>query len=158
MARILLAALIPLLASGPALALSCLRPTVADSYAAADASDAAYLLVLGRIDLLPGQTPRSFDGRRGGEDYTLQAYLTGTQGGTDGFRRAVAFPLTLEIGCAGPWCGSVPDGKVLMFVERRGGEHVLELGACPQFALSATPEIVARASQCLADGPCAPLQ
>lgn len=156
MIRLCLAALVVLFVAGPALALSCLRPSIANTYAGAAASDATYRLVLGKIDLLPGQTPRAFNGQSVGEPYTLTARLTGKQGGADGFRRPVAFPVTLEVGCAGPWCGSFPRGEVLMFVEARGADHVLQLGACPHFALPATPETIVQARQCLAGGRCTP--
>lgn len=156
MIRLCLTTLVVLFITGPALALSCLRPSVATTFAGAAASDATYRLVLGKIDLLPGQIPRVFNGQTAGEPYTLKARFSGRQGGTDGFRRPVAFPVTLDIGCAGPWCGSVPRGEVLMFVEARGADHALELGACPHFALPATPETIAQARQCLAGGPCTP--
>lgn len=156
MIRLCLAAFVALWVAGPALALSCLHPSIANTYAGADAVDVSYRLILGKIDLLPGQTPRSVNGQSAGEPYTLNARVSGRQGGADGFRRPVAFPVTLEIGCAGPWCGSVPRGEVLMFVEARGADHVLALGACPHFALQATPETIAQARQCLAGGRCAP--
>ena len=65
--------------------------------------------------------------------------------------RPAAFDITVEVGCAGPWCGAVPQGDedLLFFVERRADANVVVEGPCPRWVLTATPDVVEGALSCL---------
>jgi hypothetical protein len=63
-------------------------------------------------------------------------------------------PVRVEVGCAGPWCGAVPDGPALMFLERRDDAHLLDAGPCPWFVFEVTDATVAAAIACLRGETC----
>lgn len=140
----------------PAQALSCLRPTVQASFAAADAAEADYVLAVGRLALFPGvRLPPPVEEGEAPVPYALRAVFEGHLATLDGFTDPARFDLMVEVDCEGPWCGAVPlgDEDLLLFVERRpvGGEvaNVLVEGPCPRWALTATPEVVEGAVACL---------
>lgn len=158
MTRLLLATLLGAALASPASALSCLRPSVAATFAQADAAEKEYVLAVGRISVLPEEaipTPGGDPNERQG--YTVRARFDGELASPTGFDEAASFPLTVEVECAGPWCGGVPLAeRMLVFVERRADENVLVEGPCPFWALQATPEVVAQAEACLRGEACTP--
>lgn len=155
---IILATLVSAALAGEAAALSCLRPTVQSSFRAADAAEARYVMAVGRLRLLPGETiPRTGEGdpnRRQG--YTVAARFDGKLADAGGFSTDASFPVTVRVECAAAWCGGVPLDRMLFFIERREGENLLVEGPCPRFALPATPETIAGAAACLAGEACDP--
>ncbi|MCK0168657.1 hypothetical protein MWU52_13945 [Jannaschia sp. S6380] len=158
MTRTILAVLLSTALASPAAALSCLRPSVQASYQAADAAEAQYVLSVGRLQLLPGETIPDTTGTdpNDRQGYTVRTRFDGKLADAGGFGTDAAFPVTVEVECAGAWCGGVPLDRVLLFLERRGEENVLVQGPCPRFALSATPEVVAGAAACLKGEDCTP--
>ncbi|WP_281826448.1 hypothetical protein [Jannaschia rubra] len=157
MRRLILAALISTAMAGQANALSCLRPSVQRSFATASESDAQYVLAVGRIRLLPGEkVPSTGSDPNARQGYSVKARFDGKLAAADGFTEDAAFPLTVQVECAGAWCGGVPLDRVLAFIERRGEENVLVESPCPAFALSARPETIAAAEACLSGGDCTP--
>ena len=157
MSRLILAALLSTALAGQANALSCLRPSVQSSFRTADASEAAYVLAIGRVQPLPGEEIAPADDtpndRKG---YSVRTRFDGRIADAAGFETEASFPLTVEVECAGPWCGGVPLDRNILFVERRGEEIVLVEGPCPLFALDATPEAEAAALSCLRGEACTP--
>ncbi len=149
------AALLSAALAGQAQALSCLRPSVQASFAEADSSEAQYVLAVGRVQLLPGETiPDVGDDPNDREGYSVRARFDGQLAAADGFTEDASFPLTVEVGCAGPWCGGVPLERVLVFIERRDDANVLVEGPCPMFVLDATPEVLEGALSCLRGEDC----
>ena len=155
--RILLAALLSTALAGQAAALSCARPSVADSFALAVDAESQYVIAVGRIGIPegtelpePGGTPEERTG------YAVDAVFQGELASTGGFDQPVQFPITVEIGCAGAWCGAFPREPVLAFIERRGDAFFLAEGPCPRFTLNATEEVVDAALSCVTGGPCEP--
>ena len=139
----------------PAAALSCLAPSVATSFAAANAAEAEYVMAVGRFALLPGEAvPEQPDDPNARQGYSVQTRFQGRTATNAGFTEEVTGDVTVEVGCAGPWCGAVPLGRVLVFLERRGDALVLTEGPCPRFALDATAAREDEAIAC-ATGGCA---
>ncbi len=157
MSRILLAAFLSAAVAGQAHALSCLRPTVAATFAEASASEATYVLAVGRVSLMPGETvPSTGDDPNDRRGYEVAARFDGQLASPTGFDADAAFPLTVRVECAGAWCGGVPVAqRMLVFVERGEDVNVLVEGPCPFWTFAATPEIVAQARACLAGEVCA---
>ena len=157
MPRLILVALAATALAQPASALSCLRPSVEASFAEASASEASYVLALGRVTLRPGEAiPGTGDDPNDRQGYAVQARFDGMLASPTGFDEAASFPLTVRVDCAGPWCGGVPQAeRLLLFVERRDGENLLVEGPCPFWALDASPEVVARAEACIRGEACA---
>lgn len=155
MKRAALATILALGTAGQAAALSCMPVSVTGSFQAASASEAQYVMAVGRIQLLPGQTlPGTGDDPNDRQGYSVEARFNGRLAGAGGFEEEVAFPLTVQVECAGAWCGGVPVNRTLAFIERRAGKNVLVSEPCARFAIDATPERVEQAEICLAGGPC----
>lgn len=151
----LLATLLSTGLSGEALALSCLAPSAAGSFKAASEAEAQYVVAVGRVQLLPGETvPVPTGDPNDKQGYSVKARFDGKLAGADGFEEDATFPVTVEVQCSGPWCGAVPLDRVLAFIERRDGENVIVETACPVFSLKATPAVVDQAEACLSGGPC----
>ncbi|SDY34747.1 hypothetical protein SAMN05444004_101202 [Jannaschia faecimaris] len=156
MKRAILASFLSTCIAGQAAALSCTPASVAASFQAASAAEEEYVLAVGRVQVLPGQTlpePADPNNRPG---YSVEAQFSGRLAAEDGFTQDAVFPVTVQVDCSGPWCGGVPIGRVLAFIERRESENVLVSSPCPVFMLTATPEFLAQAETCLAGGPCEP--
>lgn len=133
------AVMLALAASGPAQALSCVRPDVAQTYDSAASSDAVYSVLYGVLEFdqnaLPPSMNSSFTPQ---EPAPIAAQFRGAflHGGAfvDGFGAA----LDLHVGCEGPWCGSLNAGaEYILFVEHGNGALQLEVGACPFWAFEA---------------------
>lgn len=156
MTRLALAALLAATIAQPASALSCLRPSVQASFAQASAAEAQYVLAVGRVSLLPGETiPTTGDDPNDRQGYTVRARFDGHLASATGFDENASFPLSVQVDCAGAWCGGVPVAeRLLLFVERREGQNVLVEGPCPFWALQASPEVVAQAEACLRGEAC----
>lgn len=120
--------------SGPALALSCLVPSVERSYAEADAAAERYLVVEGRLTLNARQLPKSGSGtgtRKPPEMTRISSNILGKSMSSAGFVVPFDQDVVLEVACFGPWCGSVRNGdQVLAFVRRDGGEYLLSITPC----------------------------
>ncbi|MEL6585190.1 MAG: hypothetical protein AAFY65_09935 [Pseudomonadota bacterium] len=142
---------------GQAQALSCLAPSVQTSFTAASDAEESYVMAVGRLTPLPGETPPEQpadpNDRKG---YTLQTQFDGNLATLDGFTDASRFFVTVEVVCAGPWCGAVPSDEMLFFIERRGDQNVLVEGPCPQYALPATEQVVDGAMSCVTGRGCTP--
>jgi len=151
MTRLLFAAaLMSTAIAGEASALSCIAPTVQGSFKQANESEAQYVMAVGRIQLLPGETvPSTGDDPNNRQGYSVKTRFDGKLASATGFDQDASFPLTVEVGCIGAWCGGVPLDRMLVFVERRDSENVLVEGPCPLFALKATPAVITDAEACL---------
>ena len=127
--------------AGQAMALSCLRPDVARTYAEAAEAEAAYVVVHGELDFEPGDMPPAEGTEPAPKSRELRATLHGkglTQGGFDTpFTR----PITLEAQCLGPWCAQAEPGvEVLAFVETAGDGYRLTITPCGGMAFQEPSE------------------
>ena len=139
-------------------ALSCLRPSVADSYAMADHSDARFVVVLGRLEPMAGVTiPEPGGDLNAREGYSVEVAFTGRMGTRDGFGATRTMPVTVKVECVGAWCGGVPTEEAIMFLERAEDDRLLLVeSACPRWVLPATAENIDAVEACLSGGACAP--
>lgn len=155
MTRLILASFLSTVIAGQASALSCLPADVARTFAKANEAEAQYVIAVGTIRLLPGEAiPEQTGDPNEKEGYSVKASFAGRLAALDGFTQEANFPLTVDVSCAGPWCGGVPVNRVLAFIERRDGENVLVEGPCPQFAIPATDANTATALSCLRGEDC----
>ncbi len=127
-----LACAIALTAPVPALALSCLAPSVERSYAQYDAAPEQYLIVHGRLTLDAADLPEGMTQDPPPERLVpVPARLKGTSMTATGFERPYDQAVTLEVSCLGPWCGSVGNGQdVLAFVRKDVDGYAIDVGPC----------------------------
>ena len=150
-----------MLASGPALALSCMRPDVATSYRdAADSAD-SYLVVLGRLthdEPASAETMRNPD-RVDDPPQTFEARIAGHFLNGESFGGDIAVPVTVTVGCVSVWCAPVPpaEAEVLAFVRHDAEGYYLDVGPCGgRYFTDPTQEQIDRVLACHAGGDCAP--
>ena len=154
-----LVVLFTVLLSGPALALSCLAPSVERSYAQSDAATEHYLVVEGRLTLNARQLPKSGSGTgaRNPPPMTIvPSKILGKSMSTAGFVVPFDQDVALEVACFGPWCGTVRNGdQVLAFVRRDGGEYALSITPCGGDAfVNPTPGQLKAVLECHRGGDC----
>ncbi|MEM7488821.1 MAG: hypothetical protein AAF390_06815 [Pseudomonadota bacterium] len=154
MTRTSIAAILSLAMTGQAAALSCVAPTVASSFSAADAADSAYALAVGEVTLLDGEAiPEQTGDPNDKQGYAVEAQFAGHMASLEGFDQPATFPVRVQVDCVSAWCGAPPEGEVLVFLERQDDAIVLVEGACPRFSFPATEEVKAAATACL-NGDC----
>lgn len=119
------------LAAGPAQALSCLAPDVARSFEEANNAEVRYMVLHGTLDRGTPTLPEQDLTNPDPVVQRLPARVRGMALTPEGFSAAVQAQITLELGCTGPWCASLPEnGDVLAFIELTNNGPMLRLSAC----------------------------
>ena len=120
------------LVAGQAQALSCLAPDPVTSFNRANDSDLPYIALLGRITVT-GPVPAEITA-----PLTLPARLTGAGLTEEGFTAEFAEEITLNLTCAGPFCGFLPGAEpVLVYARVDEGAPVVDLAPCGEWVFPA---------------------
>ena len=149
-----------LLACGPALALSCLRPDVARTYTRAAEAEKSYVVVLGEVRFDEALLPETDGTQHDRRNVTIPARLEGVSLSKAGFTTPFARNITLEVACFGPWCGGAQSGaQYLAFLEKRGGRYVMIADPCGSWAFAKpTKAQVQQVERCMRGLDCAPVK
>lgn len=151
-----LAVLMPL----PALALSCMPFGVTDAYLEADTSADAYVPVLGTLAFDPAAVPQvDWDKQSEVPQHTdIPSVFEGNALTQRGIDIPMRVDVTLEVGCAGPWCPSPKPGPVLAFLRKtEDAGYAVSIGACDGFLFGQpAPEQIGAVKDCLAGLSCRP--
>ena len=139
-----------------AVALSCARPDVAQTFLKADEANDIYVVLLGTVDYDTARLPAR-DGRPA-EAIDLPARLQARAITRTGFSAWIDRDITLAVDCISAWCGAVPKGRqMLMFLRKTDGSFTLDAGPCPQFFFPDPKGTdIAKVRECLSGGPCKP--
>ncbi|WP_224816820.1 hypothetical protein [Hasllibacter sp. MH4015] len=128
---------IMVIAAGPAFALSCVRPSVEQSYRNADASPHDHSIAVGQLHLLAAPGPVT-EGRPRGQGfqvptgYTVPARFDGEFFDGNGFTLSRDVSVTVNVTCVSMWCGAAQDVDYgLFFFRIQNGNYVLDANACP---------------------------
>ena len=123
-----LALMVPL----PALALSCMQPSVTRSYVQFAAAEEAYIVVHGRLTLDETALPKGMTQSPPPPELTpVAGHLRGSALTKQGFVHPFDRDVVLEVACLGPWCGSAASGtSVLAFIRKDAEGYALEVGPC----------------------------
>lgn len=136
--------------AGEVQALSCARPDVVRSFAAADAAPEITYVLKGRLRfdeaLLPQgvvNAPRA--------PAAIPATFAGVALGQDGFTIPYERAVILQPACAGPWCGSAQAGaEAIMFATVRGDDLVITASPCGgKIFYSPTNQMVRQLTACM---------
>ncbi|NNE51483.1 MAG: hypothetical protein HKN30_03675 [Sulfitobacter sp.] len=152
---ILLLALAPV----PALALSCLKPSVERSFNQYDEAAESYLIVHGRLTLDEGLLPKTAFGQGSPPKMTMiPGRLVGKSLSKAGFELPFERDVTLEVACFGPWCGSLENGAdVLAFVRKDQAGYAIDINPCGGAVFSAPHrKLLKSVERCMRGGPCEP--
>ncbi|WP_375261727.1 hypothetical protein [Palleronia sp.] len=124
-------ALLSLVAAQPALALSCLAPSVARSTVEAVSAEETFRIAVGSFFYDEVELPADGTSIEPTET-SIPAVFDGHALTREGFTTEVSSEVVLQVECIGPSCGSVPaDTEALAFFREVGGELVLDVNACP---------------------------
>ncbi len=145
--------IIAALTGAQAQALSCAAPDPVRAFQAAMAAPETYVVVSGTLAL--GTQEPVPDGPKD-RARAVPVRFSGMVLTRDGFTQALQTPMTVQITCAGPWCGSMPDqtGRIY-FAEVADGAYTLWLGPCGG-SFTPTPQIEALLTSCIRGGACVP--
>lgn len=125
-------------ASHSALALSCMAPDLGKAMETAKESDLTYYIFVGEF-VTPDYPKQEVDIT---QDYfkpkspiLARSWFEGVSLSSQSLTDVplVSFPVDLEVGCAGPWCGAPPvQGQThITFVEARSGASpILRISPC----------------------------
>ncbi|WP_299564858.1 hypothetical protein [uncultured Sulfitobacter sp.] len=152
-------ALIALCLPFQARALSCLPHAIEATFQEAEASEAAFVIVQGRLDFDAGALPQTDLANQNATPpmTSIDAELLGMALGASGFDVPYDQPVTLVVACYGPWCASAQEGgDVLAFVERRpGARDVVTVTPCGGYLFATpTPAMIDAVRQCFNGGAC----
>ncbi|QFT91643.1 hypothetical protein FIU86_02235 [Roseovarius sp. THAF9] len=148
------------LAAGPVLALSCLRPDVARTYSQASEAEQAYVVVTGELRFDEARLPKNDGTNKDRRNVTIPARLEGRSLSRAGFTTPFARDITLEVRCFGPWCGGARSGvEYLVFLEKHGRNLVMVADPCGSWAfLEPSPAQVKQVETCIGGLECVPLK
>lgn len=150
--------LLAMLAPMPALALSCVSPSVERTFHEVVAAPELYVIVHGRLMLDTGKLPRAGTTNSNPPKMTkVEARIKGRSLSEAGFATPFDRTLTLEVGCVGPWCGSVANEEyVLAFVRKGADGYSLSVSPCGGHVFGAPKKaMLKKVKQCYNGGACA---
>lgn len=151
-----LAFLLCLFAPMPAMALSCMRPSVEASFAEAVAAKESYLVVKGTITFDERKLPKpNMRTQTAPKRTVIKARFNGHSLNTAGFATLFEKPVDYVVRCAVIWCGGGQSGEeIVAFIERTATGYALEMGPCGGRAFPATRDNVSDAIACIQSGAC----
>ena len=144
--------------AGQAQSLSCMRPEpIATFQQLADAPE-SYFVLYERLSFDDGKLPTgvSLDQTRKADP--IPARFEGKALSSGGFTIDYAHEAVLEIGCAGPWCGSAKSGvDALFFVVASGPPVTILAEPCGgRIFEEPTQEVIDMLTTCMQGGVCSP--
>ncbi len=152
MKRILVA--IAVLAGTQAQALQCLRPDPVRSFQAAMAAAETYVVLRGTVAEAEILIPPAKDET---QPYPVPVWFIGHILTVDGFTQALETPMTVQINCTGPWCGSMlPEVEVIAFAKVVAGTYVIDAGPCETWVFQPTPLVEDVLTSCIRGAACVP--
>lgn len=143
-------------AAQPALALTCLRPSVERAFLEARDATEAYVPVVGRFTGFP---ERPDDQTIDGPDRNVPAQFTGHTITGTGLGQPVDIPVALVETCLGSWCPAfAPDEQVVTFLRREGDGYELRVDACHGNYFPADADTLGAMQACLREMDCTPAE
>ena len=113
------------------IALSCLRPDVADSFERAAQAEAAYVIMLGTFSFgaVPPSRTENINIPR---EVSVRSEFKGEYLTSNGFQSAPPLAVDIAFDCVASWCGQMAsDGaQVLAFVLQTDAGYTLNVGPC----------------------------
>lgn len=143
------------LLAGPATALSCQAPNAVAAYNFVAEAEESFVILRGEFDFDPKKVP---DVNGPAVPVSLATAFKGKLLTGDGFTDEVEVPVTLTLGCIGPWCARVsPKTDYMAFVLQTDDRLIFRVEPCYQFAFAnPSDEAIAQIEQCAAGGDCTP--
>lgn len=121
-----------------AFALSCMRPSVENSFKFANERAENFVIAHGNLKRIgPNSTKvkKRRDPNQRGTPYHFKAEFRGKLAGPKGFGQKRRLPVTIQVKCSGPWCGGDSLSKNGLYFLRKdsSNSYVLEAQACASY-------------------------
>lgn len=142
--------------AGPVQALSCLPTDPAATFVAMTAESEGFILLQGSLDFDSSALPAFIETDPTPAPAPIAATFTGTELTAAGPGEVTIIPATLQISCAGPWCGSASSGQeAVIFATGDSDAITIYAGPCGgQVFYDPTPAMIATLTTCLQGGTC----
>ncbi|WP_019955953.1 hypothetical protein [Yoonia vestfoldensis] len=142
--------------AGQAQALSCMRTDAISTFEDLAAAPEAYFVLHGVLTFDESGLPPFVQQDPVSDPAPLQAQFTGKGLTAQGFSKDYTGPVTLQITCAGPWCGRVQSGQdAIVFVPADDPALTVTAGPCGgRLFYDPTPETLAMLTACMQGGVC----
>ena len=134
-------------------ALSCVRPDPVVAFLAAMAAPETYVVLRGTFAEAEIYNPPPVVKA---QPYAVPVWFIGQTLGRDGFSTPLETPLTVQITCAGPWCGSSPASPLIAFARVEDGAYTVEANACGTWIFAPDHLTEALLVSCLRGDACVP--
>jgi hypothetical protein len=142
------------LAGSQAQALSCLAPDPVRAFQYAMAAPETYVVLRGTLAEAEIYNPPPADKA---EAYAVPVWFSGMALTLDGFTQPLDSPMTVQITCAGPWCGSMPpDAGMIIFAQLADGAYTIEAGPCDGAFFEPDPAVERLLTSCIRGEACVP--
>ncbi|WP_322892002.1 MULTISPECIES: hypothetical protein [unclassified Yoonia] len=140
----------------PVQALSCLPTDAVTTFSAMTAESEGFILLHGTLDFDTSTLPAFIETEPTPAPAPIDATFTGTELITTGESAVMTIPATLQITCAGPWCGTASSGQEAVIFAAGDTDAIdVFVGPCGgQVFYDPTPEMIAALTTCLQDGAC----
>lgn len=144
--------------SAQAHALSCMRADPIETFKRVAAAPEDYFVLYGELTFDEGLLPTGTSSNSVRLPDPIPAYFDGQGLTRDGFTSSYASPVSLEIGCSGPWCGSARSGgDALYFVEAKDPPVTMVAGACGGMIFpDPSQAVLDMLTSCMQGGACSP--
>ena len=135
-------------------ALRCLHPDPARSFQAAMAAPETYVVLRGTVAEAETWIPPAKDAAT---SYPVPVWFIGHILTVDGFTQSLETPMTVQVNCAGPWCGSMlPEAEVIALAQVVDGANIIEAGPCETWVFQSGPLIEEFLTSCIRGDACVP--
>ncbi|WP_338549303.1 hypothetical protein [Roseovarius phycicola] len=157
--RVVLAVL-AMFVAGPALALSCIRPDVANTYKRAAEAEEIYVVIHGTLTFDQTLAPDNDLTNQNRPDTLIPARLNGTSLSRDGFVSTFRRNISLVLQCFGPWCGGAVSGaEYLAFLQKTDAGYRMIIDPCGSLVFpEPTQAQLDQARSCMRGQRCSPRQ
>lgn len=135
-------------------ALSCPGPDPALAFQIAMDAPGTYVVLRGTVVETEGRVPLPDDRFKA---HPVPARFSGQELTPDGFTQSLDTAMTVQITCAGPWCGQMPPATpIIAFAVVTDGAYVLDASPCETWVFAPDPKTEALLTACLQGGACVP--
>lgn len=157
MKHLLLAAMIATVA-GQVHALSCIRPDPIETFQRLAAAPESYFVLYGEMTFDEAELPAGVSMDQFRAPDPISARFEGKGLTRAGFTNDYVSDVTLQIGCAGPWCGSARSGvDAVYFVAATDPPVTMQAGPCGGMIFEEPSDAVLEMlTTCMQGGACSP--
>ena len=156
--RAVFLAMLLVVISGPATALSCMRPDPVATFQRLAAAPESYFVLYGTLVFDETALPQGTNDFAPAAPDPIPARFVGKGLSQSGFVTAYVSDVLLQVTCAGPWCGSARSGgEAIYFVPASDPPVTMMAGPCGGMIFDdPKPEVIEMLTSCMQGGACTP--